>query len=82
MNMPMQGSASDIIKKAMVRVAEELKKNGKLRSVMIAQIHDELLFDCPPEDVDVVSKLARNVMENVVELRVPLTVEVEVGDTF
>ena len=78
MNMPLQGSASDIIKLAMLGVHRELKKQN-LRAKMILQIHDELILDTPVEEVEAVKKLLKNVMENVIKLNVPLVVDIEVG---
>ncbi len=78
MNMPLQGTASDIIKMAMINVYEEMKKR-KLNSKLILQIHDELIIDTAPNEVDVVRQILQTEMENVVKLRVPLTVSVSSG---
>jgi len=76
-NMPMQGSASDIIKKAMVVL------NGRLGNcLLIAQVHDELVFDCPPAQVESASKIIKETMESIIQLSVPLTVNIEVKETF
>jgi len=75
MNMPMQGSAADIMKLAMVRIAERMKKE-KIKSLMIAQIHDELVFDIIEKEVEEMKKIIKEEMENVIELRVPLQVDV------
>ena len=77
LNMPMQGSASDIIKKAMVTLQGKLGK-----CLLIAQVHDELIFDCPPDEIEKSSKIIKEVMENVTKLTVPLTVNIEVKETF
>ncbi|MBQ9009402.1 MAG: DNA polymerase I [Clostridia bacterium] len=78
MNTPVQGTAADIIKLAMVRVDEALRKE-KLRSRLILQVHDELLLECPPEEADRAAVLLREAMENVVKLDVPLVAEVHRG---
>ena len=78
MNMPLQGTASDIIKKAMIKVAEEFKKNH-LESKLILQIHDELVVDCVGEEVSKVKQILKDCMENVVQLRVKLPVDISVG---
>lgn len=81
MNMPLQGSASDIIKTAMVKVFSELKRQG-LKSKLILQIHDELLVDCAPNELPAVEKILKDCMENVVKLSVPLTVNIEHGKNW
>ncbi|MGB7758197.1 MAG: DNA polymerase I [Bryobacteraceae bacterium] len=80
-NSPLQGSAADLIKLAMVRVQTALEA-GKYQSAMLLQVHDELVFECPPEEVDAVSRLARREMEGVRELAVPLVVDIGVGDNW
>ncbi len=77
-NMPIQGTAADIIKFAMVAIDSELRRRN-LRTQMILQIHDELLFDVPDEEVEEVKTLVRTAMENVVTLAVPLAVSLGVG---
>lgn len=77
-NMPIQGSAADIIKFAMVRIERELRARG-LRTRMTLQIHDELLFDVPDDEIDAVKPLVRHAMENVTTLPVPLSVSLGVG---
>lgn len=81
MNMPMQGTAADIIKKAMIKIDTEFKARG-LKSLMVLQIHDELVFDCVPEEVDIVCEIAKRQMESVVELPVKLDVNITVDDTL
>lgn len=78
MNMPLQGSVSDIIKLAMLGVDREIKKRG-LKAKMVLQIHDELIIDTPENEVATVRTILKDVMENVIELRVPLVVDVEDG---
>ena len=81
MNMPLQGSSADIIKIAMINVHKKLKEKG-FRAKLVLQVHDELLIDCPKEEMDQVSKILQNEMENAVQLSVPLTVEIGVGDNW
>lgn len=81
MNMPLQGSASDIIKIAMINVANAIK-NMNLKSKLILQIHDELIVDVFPGEEDVIETILHNEMENVVSLSVPLPVEVSMGKSW
>ena len=81
MNMPLQGSASDIIKLAMIRVNNEFIKN-KLNSKIIVQVHDELVVDVYPGELNDVQKILKTEMENVVDLDVKLTVNIESGKTW
>ena len=81
MNHPMQGTAADIIKIAMVRVAERLRAEG-LRAKLVLQIHDELDFEVPKDEVEALSALVRETMEGVAELRVPLLADVSVGNNW
>jgi DNA polymerase-1 len=78
MNAPIQGSAADLIKIAMVRVHDALKAKG-LRSRMLLQVHDELLFEAPEGEVETLEPLAREVMESAMSLAVPLKVDINVG---
>ena len=78
MNAPVQGTASDMIKIAMVRAHRALRERG-LRARMLLQVHDELLFEAPPEEVETVATLARSIMESALPLRVPVVVDVKVG---
>ena len=80
-NAPIQGSAADIIKMAMIRVHNALK-NHHLKTRMILQVHDELVFDVPSDEVDVVKALVKESMEHAVEVGVPLEVEVGVGGNW
>ena len=77
-NAPIQGTSADIIKLAMIGVDRRLREAG-LRSRMVLQIHDELLFDALPEEVPALQKLVKEVMENVIRLSVPLTVDCGAG---
>ncbi len=78
MNAPVQGTASDMIKIAMVRVDAALRERG-LRARMLLQVHDELLFEAPPEEVTTVEDLAREIMSAALPLRVPVVVDVKSG---
>lgn len=80
-NMPLQGSASDIIKMAMIKVYNRIK-NENLKSKLILQIHDELVVDCVAGESDIVKNILKEEMESVVDLRVPLLVEVSEGKTL
>lgn len=81
MNHPMQGSAADIIKLAMNRVAKRLCADG-YRSQMVLQVHDELDFNCDVAELDSLSAMVTELMQNVVELRVPLVVDVSSGPNW
>ncbi|MBQ6425799.1 MAG: DNA polymerase I [Clostridia bacterium] len=81
MNMPIQGSAADIIKVAMIRVDEKLRENG-LKSKLILQVHDELIVDALHEEQEKVCALVREAMENAAVLSVPLTVEMKTGNSW
>ena len=81
MNTPVQGTAADIIKLAMVRTDRALRENG-MRSRLILQVHDELLLECPPEEADRAAELLREAMENAAELKVPLVAEVHRGSSW
>ncbi|HEY7648912.1 MAG TPA: DNA polymerase I [Methylomirabilota bacterium] len=78
MNAPVQGTASDMIKMAMVRMQAALAERG-LRARMLLQVHDELLFEAPPEEVEVVATLAQEIMGAALPLRVPVVVDVKTG---
>ncbi|HEU4368954.1 MAG TPA: DNA polymerase I [Methylomirabilota bacterium] len=78
MNAPVQGTASDMIKIAMVRVQAALVARG-LASRMLLQVHDELLFESPPEEVETIAALAREIMESALPLAVPVVVDVKTG---
>ena len=81
MNTPIQGSAADIIKIAMIRMKEEIKQR-QLQARMLLQIHDELVFEAPAEEIPVLQKLVPQVMDSAVQLNVPLKVESKIGDTW
>lgn len=81
MNHPMQGTAADIIKIAMARVSRRLEEEG-FAAHMILQVHDELDFECPVGEVERLTAMVRDVMEHVVDLRVPLIAEASTGVTW
>jgi len=80
-NTPLQGTAADLIKVAMIRIDAELRE-CKLASKMLLQVHDELVFEVPEEEVDTMKRLVAERMENVYELKVPLKVDVGVGPNW
>ena len=80
-NTPIQGTAADIIKLAMIKVAQELKKKG-LKTRMLLQIHDELVFEVPEVEVEYIRKLVKDCMESVMSLDVPLVVNISVGSNL
>ena len=80
-NMPIQGTASDIIKLAMLAIHRRLECLG-LRSMMLIQVHDELIFEVHNEELDQVKDMVRELMPAAMELAVPLTVEIKVGETW
>lgn len=81
MNTPIQGSAADIIKKAMIDMDEAIKIKG-LRARMVLQVHDELIFECPKDELEILEKLVPEIMENAVALNVPLKVDSSSGTTW
>ena len=81
MNTPVQGTAADIIKLAMVRIDRALREAG-LKSRLILQVHDELLLECPPEEADQAAEILREAMEGAAELKVPLVAEVHRGKNW
>ena len=81
LNTPIQGSAADILKKAMVDIYNEFNKRG-LKSKMLIQVHDELVFNVVVSEIEEVKELVKNIMENTYKLSVPLKVEMEIGDNW
>ena len=81
MNMPLQGSAADLIKLAMLKVYDKLKESG-LRAKLILQVHDELSVDTPYEEVEQVKEILKSCMEGVANLKVPLLVDVGEGENW
>ena len=80
-NMPIQGTAAELIKIAMINVHNKIKKT-KLKSKMILQIHDELLFEVPEIELDLLSSLVKEEMENAIKLDVPLKVDCDYGKNW
>ncbi|MBI3268705.1 MAG: DNA polymerase I [Planctomycetes bacterium] len=80
-NTPVQGTAADLMKVAMLRLHRALEEKGLL-SKMILQVHDELVFECPEAEVETLKKLARDEMESALELKVPLVVDLSVGSNW
>ena len=80
-NAPIQGSAADVIKLAMIKIDQKLSELN-LKTKMLLQVHDELLFEAPQEEVEMVMKLIKTEMESAFETKVPLLVEVGVGDNW
>ena len=81
MNMPLQGSSADIIKIAMINVDKALKDGG-FEAKLVLQVHDELIIDCPKKEAEKVKEILKDEMEKAVALKVPLTVEANVGKTW
>ena len=78
LNTPIQGSSADILKKAMIEIDQKFEELN-LKSKMLLQIHDELVFNVYAEELDEVKKVVRETMENTVHLSVPLKVEINIG---
>ncbi len=81
MNTPIQGSAADIIKLAMINMSERLKKE-KLQTRLLLQVHDELIFEAPEEEIDILKVIVPEEMEHAIELDVPLKVDYSYGPTW
>ena len=79
--MPIQGTAADIIKIAMIRVYERLKKDFP-QSKLIMQVHDELIIEAPEKDKDEIAALLKETMEGACKMAVPFTVDVQYGKTW
>jgi DNA polymerase-1 len=80
-NTPIQGTAADLIKKAMIRIAARIDGEG-LRGRMILQVHDELVFDVPEEELEALTALVREEMEGALRLAVPVVADVGIGDNW
>ena len=80
-NTPVQGTAADMIKRAMVNLHQRLSDEG-MGAAMIIQVHDELVLEIPEDEVEMVATMVREEMENAIELDVPLVVEVGWGDNW
>ena len=81
LNMPVQGTAADIMKLAMVEVTKEIEKKG-LKSIIVLQVHDELLLEVPEEEKKEATDILKNSMENAAKLAVPLIAEVTNADNW
>ena len=81
LNTPIQGTAADILKIAMVRLYKEFDKNN-IFSKIVVTVHDELVVDCKKEEFDKVKKIMKEVMENIIKLEVPLLVDINYGDDW
>lgn len=81
LNTPIQGSSADILKKAMIEIDEAITKNN-LKSTMLLQVHDELIFNVINEEKDIIEKLVKDIMENTIKLNVPLEVDIEFGTNW
>ena len=81
LNTPIQGTSADIIKLAMVKVFKSLKENN-LKSKMILQVHDELIFDVYEDELEKLTNIVKDVMENVYKLEVPLKVDINYGQNW
>ena len=81
LNTPIQGTAADIIKIAMIRVRERMEREG-LRAKLVLQVHDELIVECPQEEAEQVLRLVTEEMESAAELKVPLVAEAHVGKSW
>jgi DNA polymerase-1 len=79
--MPIQGTAADILKKAMIDLHRELPARG-LRTHMILTVHDELLFECPQDEVEAATEIVRDRMEHAATLDVPLTVDIGIAENW
>ena len=81
LNTPIQGTAADILKKAMVEIYREFNKRS-LKSKMLIQVHDELVFNVLNDEIDEVSEIVRDIMENTFKIDVPLKVDIEIGNNW
>jgi DNA polymerase-1 len=81
LNTPIQGSSADLLKKAMVEIDDYFIKHN-LKSTMLLQVHDELIFNCVEEEKNEVIKIVRDIMENTYKLKVPLVVDIELGGNW
>jgi DNA polymerase-1 len=80
-NTPLQGTAADLIKLAMIRIDAEITRR-KLKSVMTLQVHDELLFDVVPEEAEEMTELVRTQMESAAEFSIPIVADVGLGQNW
>jgi DNA polymerase-1 len=80
-NSPIQGTAADIIKIAMITIGRKLRESG-MTAKMILQVHDELLFEVPPQELEAAREIVRSGMEGVLQLSVPLRVDIHHGKNW
>jgi len=80
-NTPIQGSAADIVKLAMISINSRMEKE-KLKSRLVLQVHDELIFEVPLNEVDIMKTLVKDEMEGVMKLKAPLRVSIETGESW
>jgi DNA polymerase-1 len=80
-NTPVQGTAADLIKKAMVMIDAELARRA-MKSRMLLQVHDELVFESPPAEVGTLTSLVKEIMESAISFEVPLLVNIAEGDNW
>jgi len=80
-NTPIQGTAADLLKMAMIQLEAALKEK-KLQAAMLLSVHDELVFEVPPQELDTLKRLVKKVMENIWELKVPLKVHIGSGENW
>ena len=81
LNTPIQGSSADILKKSMIEIQNEFEKRN-LKSKMLLQVHDELIFNVLNDELDVVKQIVKQIMENTYKLEVPLVVDIEYGSNW
>jgi DNA polymerase-1 len=81
LNTPIQGTSADILKLAMIEIDKKLNE-GKYKTKMLLQVHDELIFDVPNDELEVIKELVRDTMENIYKLSVPLKVSIEYGKNW
>ena len=81
MNTPIQGSAADIIKKAMIQMDARLREE-KMEAKLLLQVHDELIFEAPQHEIEKLQQIVPEVMESAIELNVPLKVDYSYGPTW
>lgn len=81
LNTPIQGSSADILKKSMIEIQNELEKRN-LRSKMLLQVHDELIFNVLNDELDIIKSIVKEIMENTYKLSVPLVVDIEYGKNW
>ena len=81
MNAPIQGSAADLIKMAMISIYDTMQKRG-VKSRMILQIHDELIFDVCEDEIELMKELVEDGMQNIMKLKVPLIAEASIGKNW